>query len=682
MPNRLAAQSSSYLQQHADNPVDWHPWGGEALALARKTQRPILLSIGYSACHWCHVMAHESFEDARIAALMNAAFINIKVDREERPDLDQIYQAAHALLTGRPGGWPLTLFLTPEQVPFFGGTYFPPETRGALPGFATLLPRVAQFYRDHRDEIGTQTDSLLAALRALEPALEPAAAFDHVPLRRALERLASAFDRAHGGFGAAPKFPHPAELDLCLRFGATSEDAREKALFTLRKMADGGIFDQLGGGFFRYSVDERWAVPHFEKMLYDNGLLLGLYADAFLVSRDPCFQRVVAQTAAWVSAEMQAPDGAYYASLDADSGGVEGAFYLWDRQEAAQGLTPEEWASARLRYGFDASPNVEGRHWHLAHRRDVPGIARELGISPEAVEARLAAARGKLYGVRTKRVGPGRDEKVLVGWNALMIKGMARAGRIFGRPEWVASSRAAMDFIARHLWVQGRLRAVYADGRAHLNAYLDDHAFLLEALLELMQAEFRADDFAFATALAQALLSRFEAAGAGGFFFTSHDHERLIHRPKPAHDQATPSGNGVAVRALNRFAHLAGEPAYAAAASRALAHYYPAMREAPEGFASLIGALEEWLAPPSLVIVRADGTSRGEWMRALSARYCPDVMVLSFAGECPNVPPSLDKPAGAQPTAWVCHGATCQAPIRSLDALLEVLDERCTAPCP
>ncbi len=682
MPNRLAAQSSSYLKQHADNPVDWHPWGEEALALARETQKPILLSIGYSACHWCHVMAHESFEDRGIAALMNDEFINIKVDREERPDLDQIYQAAHALITGRPGGWPLTLFLTPEQVPFFGGTYFPPEARGAMPGLAALLPRIAQFYGDHRDEIGSQTDPLLDALRALDPAPAPAAAFDHAPLQRALARLEDAFDRVHGGFGAAPKFPHPAELELCLRFGATRDDAREKALFTLRKMADGGIFDQLGGGFFRYSVDERWAIPQFEKMLSDNGLLLGLYADAFLVSRDPRFQRVAEQTAAWVTAEMQAPEGGYYASLDADSGGAEGAFYVWDRQDAAQALTPEEWACARLRYGFDAPPNFEGHHWHPTHRRDIPGIARELGAPREAVEARLAAARGKLHEARGKRVRPDRDEKRLVSWNALMIKGMARAGRIFGRPEWVASSRRAMDFIARHLWVQGRLHAVYAEGRAHLNGYLDDYAFLLEALLELMQAEFRADDFAFAEALAQTLLSRFEAAGAGGFYFTSHDHERLIYRPKPAHDQATPSGNGVAVRALNRFAQLAGQPAYAAAASRALALYHPAMRDAPQGFASLIGALEEWLSPPCLVIVRDDEASRGEWARALSARYRPDVMVLSLAREETNVPASLDKPASAQTTAWVCRGATCQAPIGALDTLLDVLDDGCTAPSP
>ena len=490
MSNRLAAETSPYLQQHADNPVAWYPWGGEALALARREDRPILLSIGYSACHWCHVMAHESFEDPAVAGVMNRLFVNIKVDREERPDLDQIYQSAHQMLTGRAGGWPLTMFLCPDGSPFFGGTYFPKAPRYGLPGFVDLLERVAQSFRDRRGDIEEQNGRLREALASTLPAPGSAAeSLDSRPLASAREHLARSFDPVHGGFGQAPKFPHPTDLSFLLRRYAAEGDstARDIALSTLSRMAEGGIHDQLGGGFCRYSVDERWEIPHFEKMLYDNGLLLALYADAWAISGEALFREAVEGIAGWVVREMQSPEGGYYSSLDADSEGEEGKFYVWSKDQIRELLTTEEYRVAARRWGLDGPPNFEGRHWHLR-------IAAPLG---EGEDGLLEAARSKLFAAREGRVRPGRDEKILTSWNALMIAGMAHAARVFGRADWLASARRALDFLRETMWRETdgshRLLATVRDGRAHLDAYLDDHAFLVDALIEVMQAEFRSE---------------------------------------------------------------------------------------------------------------------------------------------------------------------------------------------
>jgi uncharacterized protein YyaL (SSP411 family) len=557
LSNRLSAETSPYLLQHADNPVHWQPWDEQTLTLARRENRPILLSIGYSACHWCHVMAHESFEDEGVAAVMNRLFVNIKVDREERPDLDQIYQTAHQMLTRRSGGWPLTMFLSPDGTPFFGGTYFPKEPRYGLPGFAGLCERVAEAYRDRSADIAAQATEIREALADTVPApAATAAALDAAPLAAAAALLARGFDSRYGGFGGAPKFPHPTDLAFLLR--SSDADSRQMALTTLTRMSEGGIYDQIGGGFCRYSVDERWEIPHFEKMLYDNGPLLALCADAWAQSRDPLYARVAGETAAWVMREMQAPEGGYYSSLDADSEGEEGKYYVWDRAEVEHLLTPQESALARRRWGFDGPPNFESRHWHAK-------IASPLD---EADFPLLATAREKLFAARETRIRPGRDDKVLTSWNALMIEGMAHAARVFGKNEWLVSAQGAMDCIRTTMWQDGRLLATARDGRAHLDAYLDDHAFLLAALLELMQAEFRAEDLGFAIELADALLNRFEDSDAGGFFFTAHDHEVLIHRPKTGHDNATPAGNGVAAFALQRLGHLLGETRYLAAAEK------------------------------------------------------------------------------------------------------------------
>jgi hypothetical protein len=681
MPNRLAQETSPYLQQHADNPVDWRPWGEEALRAARSQDKPILLSIGYSACHWCHVMAHESFEDPEVARLMNDLFVNVKVDREERPDIDQIYQTAHQMFNQRGGGWPLTAFLTPEQMPFFVGTYFPKASRYGLPGFAQLLERVARYYREHRDEIARQNEAVAGAFARAAPEAGSREQFSGEPIAEAIGALKSSFDKEHGGFGGAPKFPHPTDLELCLRRHAATGDRNSLhvAVFTLERMAEGGIYDQLGGGFSRYSVDATWTIPHFEKMLYDNGPLLRLYADAYAATGKPLFARIAEETAQWVRREMQSPEGGYYSTLDADSEHEEGKFYVWTPGEVGELLTPEEYSIVAPHYGLDSQANFEGRHWHLAVAQPLRVVASSLGRTETECAELLEAVRQKLLAARERRVRPGRDEKILTSWNALMIRGMARASAVFGRDDWLASARRALDFVRATMWEtgggRGRLLATYKDGRAHLNAYLDDYAFLLDALVELVQADFRPGDLAFARALADVLLERFADPAAGGFFFTSHDHERLIHRPKPGHDNATPSGNGVAAFALNRLGHVVGEPRYIDAARACVAAFYPAMRDYPGGFATAAMALEELLAPPTVVALRGPLPRMRPWLRDLQREYRPQALVLGVDSVLHDLPAALDKPsAPGRVNAYVCRGVTCLEPVSTVDALRGLLD--------
>jgi uncharacterized protein YyaL (SSP411 family) len=612
-------------------------------------------------------MAHESFEDLQVAAVMNRLFVNVKVDREERPDLDQIYQSAHQMLSQRSGGWPLTMFLSPDGAPFFGGTYFPKEARYGLPGFAQLCERIAEVWRDKQAEIVTQNQEVLNALSRLVPRQGAhRSELSAQPVGAMLQNLRASFDAALGGFGGAPKFPHPTDLELCLRKGET-----DMAHTTLKHMCEGGIYDQLGGGFCRYSVDARWMIPHFEKMLYDNGPLLGLLADAWLVTGDTTYSRCAEETAGWIVREMQSPEGGYYSSLDADSEHEEGKFYVWDRDEVKARLGAEEFAALAPHYGLDQPPNFEGRHWHFH-------IAKPLD---ERAGPALAAARRKLFAEREKRVRPGRDEKALVSWNALAIRGMTRAGRVFGRPEWTASARRALEFIRARMWREGRLLATYKDGRAHLNAYLDDYAFLIAALLEMMQAEFVPKDLDFAEALAEVLLDQFEDAEDGGFFFTARDHERLIQRPKPGHDSATPSGNAVAAWALQRLAALTGEQRYARAAERTLELFFPAMRDHPAGFGAMALALEESLQPPNVLVLRGEAHALEQWQAALAAEYLPDTSVLAIAEGLPGLPAPLDKPATANRASgpvngWLCRGVTCLPPISDLVHLKKALKEK------
>jgi len=671
--NRLADTTSPYLQQHADNPVDWWPWCGEALQLAREQDKPILLSVGYSACHWCHVMAHESFEDEATAALMNKLFINIKVDREERPDLDKIYQTAHQLLSQRPGGWPLTVFLMPDDhAPFFAGTYFPPEPRHGLPSFSQLLTSVEKAYREQKDAIREQNSALQQALERITPRVKPdGILLDDGPLSAARGQLAQHFDAEHGGFGAAPKFPHPSNLELLLRDWAGSGDAQagHMAGFTLERMALGGMNDQVGGGFCRYSVDDYWMVPHFEKMLYDNGPLLALYADAWAASGEALFKHTCEQTAAWVMREMQSPEGGYYASLDADSEGEEGRFYVWTPDQVRSLLSEAEYAVAAPLWGLDRKANFEG-HWHLHGFRSVAEVARTAGLTEAEVEQRLAGARAKLLAARERRIRPGRDDKILTSWNALMIHGMARAGRLLDRPEWIASTERAVDFIHSRMWQEGRLLASYKDGKANLPAYLDDHAYLINALLELLQARWRDADLAFAIELAELLLGRFEDAEHGGFYFTADDHERLLHRPKPMTDDAMPAGNGIAALALQRLGQLLGEPRYEQAARRTLQTAWHGIRQMPYAHASLLMALDEQLKPPQTLVIRAQPPALQAWQAEAARGYHPRRAVYAIPADAGPLPGLLaERVAKAEPRAYLCQGTQCLAPIGDLDTL-------------
>jgi len=677
-PNALAHETSPYLLQHAHNPVEWHPWGPEALAQALREDRPILLSIGYSACHWCHVMAHESFEDEQTARLMNGLFVNIKVDREERPDLDKVYQGAHHLIARRPGGWPLTMFLDPRtHAPLFGGTYFPPEPRHGLPSFRDVLTWVADYYRSHRDDLAEHAQAMRDALAQVEG--EPGGAgteLSPLPLATARRQLAEGYDPRHGGFGRAPKFPHPATLDRLLRHyaasvgqGAADDEALAMVTHTLERMAQGGICDQVGGGFCRYSVDDRWVIPHFEKMLYDNGPLLALYSQAWQVTGNPLFARVAAEVAAWAMREMQAPAGGYYSSLDADSEGEEGRFYLWTPEETRAVLEEDEYRLVARRFGLDRPANFEGR-WHLHVQADLETLARELGRKPEELPGQLSGALAKLFRARESRVHPGRDEKVLTAWNGLMIKGMATAGRVFGEPTWVSSAQRAVDFVHATLWRDGRLLATCRDDRAHLPAYLDDYAFLMDGLLALLEARWRTADLTFLLELAEVLCAAFEDRASGGFYFTASDHEALLHRPKPWGDEAIPSGNGVAARVLGRLGHLLGEGRYLEAAERTLKAAWPSILALPHAHAALLDALEEHLHPPLTVVLRGEGEALAEWQRRCTEGYAPRRLNLAIPSQERSLPGLLaERTPRGEVVAYLCQGFTCAAPATTREEL-------------
>jgi uncharacterized protein YyaL (SSP411 family) len=676
--NRLAGETSPYLLQHAANPVDWHPWGDDAIARARAEDRPILLSIGYSACHWCHVMAHESFEDEATAAVMNRLFVNVKVDREERPDLDKVYQLAHQVLTQRGGGWPLTMFLAPDDLtPFFGGTYFPSVPRYGMPAFADLLERVAGFWRERRGDVASQNASLRGVFEGLVPEPAPEGlAVTRAPIERARENLASAFDPRFGGFGPAPKFPHAASLELLLREwhasaarGDPDVEARHMAVLTLRRMAEGGIFDQVGGGFCRYSVDPYWMIPHFEKMLYDNGPLLALCAQGAVVADNSVLRAAARATAGWALREMRAPQGGFYAALDADSEGHEGRFYVWQREEVERVLAPDEYRVFARRFGLDREPNFEGA-WHLHAFESVAQVAGDLRLPEPAATALLDAARARLLAARSARVRPGLDDKVLTSWNALMARGLAIAGRLLDEPEYVDAALAGLDFLRTRSWKQGELFASWKAGAARFTAYLDDHAFLLDALLEALQSRFRAVDLAFAREVADALLARFEDRERGGFWFTASGADTPLWRPKSFADDAMASGNGVASQALARLGWLSGEARYLEAAERAIRAGFASMQRAPEGHSALLNALDEYLDPVEIVVIRGQGAELERWHASLSREYAPRRMVLAVPSDAVDLPEALaTKAPRAGTVAYVCRGPVCSEPVGSLDAL-------------
>ncbi len=679
--NRLQFETSPYLLQHADNPVDWYPWGDEALNKARNEGKPILLSVGYSACHWCHVMAHESFEDPATADVMNRLFVNIKVDREERPDIDKIYQAAHQLITRRGGGWPLTVFLTPDkQLPFLAGTYFPKDERHGLPAFTRLLTQVAEYFEANRAELEEQGAAVVNALESIEPAAaDEALKLDRTPMEGLRAELGRTFDRNWGGFGDAPKFPNTTGLEFLLRQWHSTAEPDARALhicsLTLARMINGGIYDQLGGGFFRYSVDREWRIPHFEKMLYDNGPLLALLTQLYKASGDDLYRRAATETADWVLRDMRSPEGAFWSTLDADSEGEEGKFYVWDSGEVDALLTSDENQVLASRFGLDQAANFEGR-WHLQVRDAGTNTTATTDEANPQTNALTDSARAKLLEARNDRIWPGRDEKILTAWNALMIRGLAMAGLVLGREDLLDAATVALDFIRETLHKDGQLLASYKDGRARFEAYLDDYAFLLDAILELLQARWNSEHLAFAVELADRLLDEFQDRDRGGFYFTSNHHEKLAHRSRSFGDDSTPSGNAITALALGRLGHLLGEPRYLLAAENTLRAGYLAMQDYPHAHAALVTALDEYLEPPEIVIIRGDETEVREWLRNLSNIYAPRRLVFAIPASAMNLPGALAaRKPGETTIAYICRGIACSAPVHSLKALTNELSE-------
>jgi uncharacterized protein YyaL (SSP411 family) len=651
MPNRLVGETSPYLLQHKDNPVDWYPWGEEALARAREDDRPILLSIGYSACHWCHVMERESFEDEETARLMNELFVCIKLDREERPDLDAIYMEACQAMTGS-GGWPLNAFLTPEQVPFYAGTYFPPQPRMGLPSWRQVLDAVAHAWQEKRDEIRAGGSRIAERLRGgalLQPSNEPlqAAALD-----AAVEGLRSAYDAANGGFGSAPKFPPASALEFLLRRRET-----EMTAHTLRAMASGGMYDQVGGGFSRYSVDPYWLVPHFEKMLYDNALLARVYLHGWQVTGDELFRAVAEETLDWALQEMRAPEGGFYSALDADSEGVEGKFYVWTVEEMREVLGDEPDADEAIAwFGATDRGNFEGRN---------------IPVRGPGVPDRLGEWRRRLYEARAKRVWPGLDDKRLTSWNALMISALAEAGAVLERRDYLDAARGCADFLLGSLRdSDDRLLRTWKDGEARLNAYLEDHAYLLEALLTLYESTFEPRWFAEARALADTMVERFADEENGGFFETSSDHEQLLARRKDLEDHPIPSGNASAAYGLLRLAALTGEHSYESRAVSVLRLLHELAPKHPQAFGHLLQAMDFHLATVKEVALVGDDLHPLE--RVVRGEFRPHLVV---AGGAPDGVPLLqDRPAvDGRAAAYVCERFACKAPVTEPEELERLL---------
>ena len=671
MANRLAGETSPYLLQHKDNPVDWYPWGEEALSRAREEDKPILLSVGYSACHWCHVMERESFEDEETARMMNEHFVNIKVDREERPDIDSIYMSAVQALT-RHGGWPMTVFLTPDGAPFYGGTYFPPTPRGGLPSFQQVLLSLADAYDTRRDEVLRSAESVREYLRAATGAAMPEAETPGTEiLDKAATSLLSQLDRAHGGFGGAPKFPQAMNLEVLLRHHHRTGDvgALSGVELTLRSMANGGIYDQLGGGFARYSVDAYWLVPHFEKMLYDNALLSRIYLETYEATGDPFYRRIAEETLDYVLRDMTSEEGGFYSAEDADSEGEEGKFYVWTPGEIRGVLgDPDEARLAERFWGVTERGNFEGKN--ILHvQRDLETVAAEFDLSLEELWDRVVGIRSKLLEAREERVRPGRDEKVLAAWNGLMLRSFALAARVLGREDYREAAGRNAAFLLAKLRDGGRLRRSYKDGRARFNGYLEDYAMVADGLVALYEATFETRWLVEAGDLCDAILELFWDEGQRGFYDTPADHEELVTRPRDVYDSAAPSGNSVATDVLLRLSLLLDRDDHRARAEAVLDALSGGMEKLPGAFGRLLAALDFHLSRPrEVAIVGEPGApDTRALVDAVYARYLPNKVV---AGREPEdeeaaglVPLLADRPTrDGRATAYVCEGYVCQVP--------------------
>ncbi len=668
-PNRLIDETSPYLLQHARNPVDWYPWGDEAFQKARELDRPVFLSVGYSACHWCHVMERESFENETLAHYLYEHDISVKVDRAERPDGDQIYLAAVQLMTHR-GGWPMSVFMTPDKEPFYGGTYWPPTSRMGMPGFLDILQKLNEIWTQRRDEISSSTGRLVAAMhRVCSPVYEQQELSTDL-LRRAMQQLLASADRSRGGFGSAPKFPHPMDLRLLLRcwqrFG--ENEALDIARLTLDRMAAGGIYDHLGGGFHRYSTDEQWLVPHFEKMLYDNALLVPAYLEAWQIGHEsPAdtvdYERVVRETLDYVLREMTQPYGGFYSTQDADSEGVEGKFFVWTEEEILDILGSEEGHIFNDAYDVSPRGNWEGRTILNRPRTDQQ-TARMLGITVQSLRDTL------------HRVAPARDEKVLTGWNGLMITAMAMAGRILGEPRYLAAARTAADFLLSQVRSDdGRLLHSFKDGQARFAAYLDDYACLIDGLVELYQATFEPAHLDQAVRLADEMIAHFSDP-SGGFYYTADDHESLLTRPKDVQDSATPSGNSMAATALLKLGRLSGRTDLEQAGFETLRAMSGLLSEHPRAAAQALIATDLFVGPTfELLLVDGDNRDAGDQLLGTLARHFLPNTLLLRKSPSGSIPAGLDErfaslPRTEKPQIFPCQRGSCLAPLQDPDELV------------
>ncbi len=671
--NRLAGETSPYLLQHAHNPVDWYPWGPEALEKARDEDKPIFLSIGYSACHWCHVMERESFEDERIAALLARDFVSVKVDREERPDLDDIYMKAVQALTGQ-GGWPMTVFLTPDLEPFYGGTYFPPFSKFGRPGFADVLMQLAEAWKTRRDTVVKQAGRLTEQI-SREGRHDTGGAIPPDVLDRSLSALESSYDPLWGGFGSAPKFPHPTDLRLMLRHAARTgrDDAWTIVTNTLDRMAHGGIYDQLGGGFHRYSTDEEWLVPHFEKMLYDNALLVPVYVEAFLATGDPLYERVARGCCEWVLREMVTPEGAFASTQDADSEGEEGLFFVWTKDELRAVLGKERAQKAAAWWTVDEGANFEGGTNILWRKHDAAELAKRFRTTPEDLAREMEEARAALFDARRRRVAPDTDDKVLTAWNGLMLSAFGLAAQAFDEPRYLDAARRAADYVLTSMRRDdGRLHATARAGRAKGEGCLDDYAFLIQGLLDLYETDFDERWLREAMALDEVLTGAFEDEEKGGYFTTGTHHERLIARLKSPQDGALPSGNGVQAWNLLRLAMLTGRGGYAQTAERHLLAFGELLGRYPHAFSSLLLAVDFLQTGPREWVVAGapDDDAAREMLRAVRATFLPQRVVVRATPSTDRelIPLAAGRGESGPAALYLCRNYACELPATDVAA--------------
>jgi uncharacterized protein len=677
--NRLVHETSPYLLQHAHNPVDWHPWGEEAFHRAKTEDKPILLSIGYSSCHWCHVMERESFENEATAKIMNERFVNIKVDREERPDLDEVYMNAVQVMTGS-GGWPMTVFLTPDLVPFHAGTYFPPEDRGGMPGFPRVLMTVSEYYRTHRQEVGKVTAQMKDALRQIVEIVPSVGSMDEKILTHAFENLERQFDPYYGGFGGAPKFPGSMTLSFLLRFWkrTRARKALEMVEMTLEKMAHGGIYDHLGGGFHRYSVDDRWLIPHFEKMLYDNALLSRTYFEAYRATRKERYRQVGEEIVSYVLREMTSPQGGFYSTQDADSEGHEGKFFVWTRDEIKEVMGKELGTPFSAYYGVTPQGNFEEGRSVLHVDSTFEKISELYGIPIPELETLLEEGRKRLFHVREKRVKPGRDEKILTSWNGLMISGFVDGYQVTGNENYLNGAIEAARFILREMRREGSLMRVFNRGKCLVKGYADDYAFLIQALIDLYEATFEIDWLKDANDLNDRMIRQFWDERNGGFFFSGRENESLIAQSKSPYDNAIPSSNSVMVFNLLRLGYLTGEDSLKQKAEQTLRLFYSFLSEHPSGFSHMLSGFSFFMGPEEIGIVGSKNDPRTQAMlREIYLTFLPN-KILSFRD--PQEPikgnwtPFLrDIKAVESPTAFVCKGFNCLPPVKDEKELMKIL---------